>query len=399
MIKKIGIRLFEGCRTFSCPPHWKAIWRNRFPGKPSLHPDRDHLQAAIDWLCRAQDATGCGGVSAGYFFRRGWMHPYPETTGYIIPTFLRYATLRKEEIYRERALRMGDWEIDIQLPSGAVRGGRGRIGEKPYPIVFNTGQVLLGWTTLYRATGLNRFLDAAVRAADWLADVQDADGKWSRHAYMDAPHVYHTRVAWPLLDLFDITQNDSYRTPATRHLDWALQQTRPNGWFAHMSLEPDSRPLTHTIAYTLRGLLESSAFLPEIRQPILEIVRKASENIISAISSRPGALPPATFDAEWNSPDSHSCLSGNAQLAVLWLKLHEINEEARFANTALSLLDQVKTTQSLHASHPGIRGGIAGSQPLWGGYIPYAYLNWATKFFADALICKERVLDGQERID
>src|SRR5512138_3460019 len=48
----------------------------------------DHLEATMAWLCRAQDATGVGAVSAFYDVRAGsWGPPYPETTGYIIPTF------------------------------------------------------------------------------------------------------------------------------------------------------------------------------------------------------------------------------------------------------------------------------------------------------------------------
>jgi len=130
----------------------------------------------MDWLCRAQDVTGCGGVSGGYHYHDGWQPPYPETTGYIIPTFLRYAAFNGDESYIERAVRMGDWELEIQLPSGAVRGG---IGTNDYPIVFNTGQVILGWTSLYGETKESRFLNAAIRAADWLLSIQDPDGKWS----------------------------------------------------------------------------------------------------------------------------------------------------------------------------------------------------------------------------
>src|SRR5687767_10751398 len=58
------------------------------PGDPE-----QSLRAAIDWICRAHDASGDGGVARSYslayhpfFRRRGWMPSYPETTGYIIPT-------------------------------------------------------------------------------------------------------------------------------------------------------------------------------------------------------------------------------------------------------------------------------------------------------------------------
>ena len=53
-----------------------------------------HLAEAIGWLKRAQDATPDRGVSRGYSLAwhphrraRGWQPSYPETTGYIIPTF------------------------------------------------------------------------------------------------------------------------------------------------------------------------------------------------------------------------------------------------------------------------------------------------------------------------
>src|SRR6185437_9673561 len=50
------------------------------------------LQAAAEWLARAQDATGAGGVSASYdVVKRQWAGAYPETTCYIIPTLFRYA--------------------------------------------------------------------------------------------------------------------------------------------------------------------------------------------------------------------------------------------------------------------------------------------------------------------
>ena len=34
----------------------------------------------------------------------------------------------------------------------------------------------------------------------------------------------------------------------------------------------------------------------------------------------------------------------------------------------------------------GTHGGIKGSHPVWGGYDPFRYPNWAAKFFADALM-------------
>ena len=51
------------------------------------------LHEVIDWLCRAQDhsASADGGVARDYSLIHGWATSYPETTGYIIPTFLAYS--------------------------------------------------------------------------------------------------------------------------------------------------------------------------------------------------------------------------------------------------------------------------------------------------------------------
>jgi hypothetical protein len=46
----------------------------------------------------------------------------------------------------------------------------------------------------------------------------------------------------------------------------------------------------------------------------------------------------------------------------------------------------VASTQDLMADHPGVRGGIAGSYPIYGRYGRFKYPNWAAKFFADALL-------------
>jgi hypothetical protein len=51
---------------------------------------RGGMQRAAEWLSRAQDASGCGGVSAHYdAAKRKWAGAYPDTTGYIIPSFFR----------------------------------------------------------------------------------------------------------------------------------------------------------------------------------------------------------------------------------------------------------------------------------------------------------------------
>jgi hypothetical protein len=351
---------------------------------------RAHLDAAMAWLCAAQDAAGGRGVARSYSLRyqrahrrRGWLAAYPETTGYIIPTFLRYAEYTGNDEYRRRALRMAEWEAEIQMESGAVQGGV--IGFPPSPAVFNTGQVLFGWAEAHRVTGSARFLEAACRAADFLTAAQDPDGAWRRHGSRYARagvNVYDARTAWGLLDAAGITGDTRHRDAGARNLDFALTRQQPNGWFAECCLDDDQRPLLHTIAYTMEGLLEGGVLLEDMRY--IEAARRAADALLER--QRPDGGLAGRFDADWRPAARWSCLTGDAQTAIVWLRLGELLGETRYLESARRLNRYVAATQELGAAEPGVRGGVAGSHPIWGEYGPYEYLNWAAKFLADALM-------------
>jgi hypothetical protein len=102
------------------------------------------------------------------------------------------------------------------------------------------------------------------------------------------------------------------------------------------------------------------------------------------------------FDNRWKSDVSYSCLTGDAQIAGVWLRLFEAEGDVRFLNAALKLNDYVKATQRPFSLHPGIRGGIKGSHPIYGHYTRFAFPNWAAKFLADSLMLEEQVMSRFE---
>ncbi len=61
---------------------------------------------------------------------------------------------------------------------------------------------------------------------------------------------------------------------------------------------------------------------------------------------------------------------------------------------AVGLLDDVASTQDVESRGASHFGGIKGSLPIYGRYAPLQYPNWATKFFADALLAKRKALSG-----
>ncbi len=362
-------------------------------GHPIRDP-QDHLRETMQWLCRAQDATGDGGVSRSYTLRymrahrrKGWLASYPETTGYIIPTFLAYASLTGDAGYRERAIRMARWESDVQMESGAVQGGV--IGFPPTPAIFNTGQVLFGWAAAHRETGDERFLHSAMRAADFLVEAQDADGAWRRHGSRYARggvNVYDARSAWGLLEGYRATAKPEHRSAVVRNLDFVLTRQQPNGWYPDCCLDDNERPLLHTIAYTMEGLLESGVILGEPRY--VDAARKAADALLAL--QRPDGSLAGRFDRDWRPAVTWSCLTGDAQTAIVWFRLAEVTGERRYADAAGRMTRYLGSTQNTTSSNPGVRGGIAGSQPIWQEYGAYEYLNWAAKFYADALMLELR---------
>src|SRR5207248_3025895 len=101
-----------------------------------------------------------------------------------------------------------------------------------------------------------QYLDAAVRAGDWLANTQESDGTWSRYNFQGHAATYNAEVDWALVRLSQVVGESRYAEAARRHLDWICAQQSTDGWFRNAGFRSDDVPTTHTIAYTLRGLLE-----------------------------------------------------------------------------------------------------------------------------------------------
>jgi uncharacterized protein YyaL (SSP411 family) len=343
------------------------------------------LQAAAEWLARAQDASGCDGVSAYYdAAKRTWAGAYPETTGYIIPTFFRYADFSGNDAYRERAVRMAAWESDIQLPDGGVRAGT-MDATQIVPTIFNTGQVLFGWLAAWQQTRDTRFRDSAVRAADWLVAAQDPDGAWRRFASPFAAHAlntYNTRVAFALAKAGRLLDAPRYLDAAVRNVQWALTRMHANGWLEDNDLEDNDRPLTHTIAYAARGILEVGLLARQ------DQFVDAATRIARAVADvqRPDGALPGRLDSGWRAASRWTCVTGNAQMAIIWLRLAAETSDSAWVPTAEKAIRFNLSIQDLSASEAGMRGGMPGSNPRSGGYMKHRYPNWAAKFFMDALM-------------
>jgi hypothetical protein len=349
------------------------------------------VEAAIGWLCRAQDrsASHDGGVARHFSLLHGWSNSYPETTGYIVPTLLACAGLRQDDALRLRAKRMLDWLVSIQLPVGGFQGGT--IGATPVtPVTFNTGQILIGL-----AHGVGEFGDeyrpAMRRAADWLVKTQDRDGGWSKHSSpFAAPgeKAYDTHVAWGLLEASRVEPESEYALAALGNVAWALRRQRANGWFDQCCLSDPAHPLTHTIGYALRGVVEAYRYTGD--RTLLEASCRTADGLLTAI--RDDGFIPGRLDSTWRGTVGWACLTGTVQIAHSWLMLHQYTGEARYRDAAAAANRFVRRTVRLDGPED-MRGAIKGSFPVDGEYGRYEYLNWACKFFVDSNLLEKAVAE------
>ena len=350
------------------------------------------LPALMAWMCRAQDRSkfGDGGVARDFSLLRGWASSYPETTGYIVPTVLNVARRTGDADLRARALRMADWLVTIQLDSGAFQGGK--IDSRPVvEVTFNTGQIVLGLAAAQAETG--RYLLPMQRAADWLVHTQDADGCWRRYQSPFAAYgekEYETHVAWGLFEAARVEPSRGYGEAGLANIRWALSSLASNGWFARCCLDDPTRPLTHTLGYALRGVLEAHRFACD--PTFLQASQRTADGLMGAMHDD-GFLP-GRLNADWSPAAPWACLTGTAQIAHCWMLLHQLTGRADYMKAASIACRYVR--RSVRLDGPlDTRGGVKGSFPVDGEYGRYEYLNWAAKFLADALLLESDIRDEE----
>jgi hypothetical protein len=357
-----------------------------------VEPSRPHLDAAINWLKKAQDSSGTGGVAWGYRARRpirsdlamGWIAPYPETTGYIIPTIFRYADTTGDEEYIDRAHRMTVWELSIQLADGGFQGGV--LGSSPVTSsTFVTGQVIFGLLAAYERFRESKILDGAVRAGEFLLRCMDEEGRFvTGYSHFCAPGMkaYEVRTGLALAKLGDLIGDQRFRAAASRIADYALNVQQSNGWFGENDLDMHDCPLTHTIGYVLEGLSGIGEQMK--RSDCTEAVRRTLDSIIPLI--RTDGFFAGRWRSNWTASVNWACLTGSAQIAGIFLRMYALTSERDYFDAGRRLLGFVCFTSDLNVGVPTIDGGIRGSYPFGGTYGQWCILNWATKFFADSVM-------------
>jgi hypothetical protein len=181
-----------------------------------------------------------------------------------------------------------------------------------------------------------------------------------------------------LLEADRVDPGRGYADAALANVRWALKSQRDNGWFERCCLADASNPLTHTIGYALRGLIEAYRFSRE--GVFLEAARRTADGL-SALRDD-GHLPMPAKD-----PSAGAAGLSDRNCADCLLLAAVIRADSRYALQGAAFKANEFVRRSVRVEGPPeMRGAVKGSLPVSGAYGRYQYLSWAGKFLADSLM-------------
>lgn len=334
-----------------------------------------HLHEAANWLLNAQDATGGRGYAHSYHLIHGWQPPYPETTGYIIPTLLRANAYLKDDRIFDSAKRALAWLIETQSPDGAFVDLQGR------PQVFDAGQILIGLNYVFEHhSDLYPVKDALEHTARWLVRVQEGDGSFVKYAYNNRPHTYYSRVGAALIKAGKLMNDDAVLCSGIKNIDWVIGQQQENGFFNHLSFD-DSPPFLHTMVYVVEGLLDAFALTKDSRY--YDSALKFSSRLLVEDEKR--RVLRSQYNEHYKVKNSHICTTGLAQWAGVCFIIEKICGDPRYKASGFKSIDAVKRLH-VFSKDRHIHGALPGSVPVYGNYLRLAFPNWGVKFFMDSIM-------------
>ena len=340
---------------------------------------RKRCLPTLNWVWQSiKPSPHEGGSAAYYSLLSGWAAPYPETTGYLIPSLYDYGRALNDSQWTALANNLAHWICTLQLENGAFPGS---IRNKE-PLVFDTGMILLGLLAAWEQSQEQHYLQAMEHAVQWMSSCMEPEGYWKQYCFTPGfVPAYHSRIVWALLEANKALQSDELQRLCKKAHSFHLKffnykyGIRDAGFFHG---EPAT---THTLAYTLRGVLESGQILSD-----LEAIEKAAfsgHTLIGFLKAK-GKLAGA-YDENWKGDYRFICITGHAQLSLFLARLYELTRNKDFLDGSQKLFEVVASSP-FKFPLKGIRGGIAGSKPLWGPYQRFRWLNWAAKFYLDAAL-------------
>lgn len=359
----------------------------------------DIMKKSVSWVKESFYATKDGGSSAYYKLGSGWAASYPETTGYLIPTLLDYFKFSSDKECETLGLNATNWLLTIQSKEG---GWQGLQIDKKAPLrVFNSGMIIDGLANSYLFKKDEKVKNSIDHGIKWIIDQADENGLFTE-SNLDSGGAYDILVIGCCLYGNQILNYPHYKIELINILDAHLDRFCSNEDFISGCNFSNSYPntmLLHHIGYTLDGLLISYEILKD--EKYLNTVKKYSKKLLSLFEVNKGLS--AYIKRDWKKfndlSNSYShCLTGYAQMAIVFQKLALFINDRRYENAAFKIMDILTAISNRKFGNKGLDFGLAGSFPVNGNYQKFQIVNWANKYFLDALLLAEKSL-SKRRIE
>jgi hypothetical protein len=222
------------------------------------------MNNTVKWLYAAEADTG--GISA-WNDCGTWHKPYPEVTGYLLPTMVRWGAA-------DLAIRSADWLLDIQNKDGSFNGLDGT------PRPFDTGAIIEGLMFMYEATVDSKYYNALAAAVEWMYSQISDEGFLINSPGMPTPNIYNLRASAIISNELEL-----------------------NYWMSRRLI--NGRERAHYVAYALEGLLNFGKV--EKARPLIELAYHSGQ-----------LLQPFEVDDEWQPLRADLDLCASAQMALIF---------------------------------------------------------------------------------
>lgn len=344
------------------------------------------INLIINWLLHSGIQNPEGSFNAWFDLEKNaHSYIYTEISGYALTLLLYLYKEMGDNIYFQRAQKVGDWLLKIQHHSGAFPTAFYLFDDSPKKSngfhSFDAGMVFNGLANLFRHTKQEKYLISAKKAADWVLDYQKKDGsiaaivdedsskvKDNEETWSSQPGSYHAKLAIGYLNLHDLTKEKKYLGAVRKLCDYALFFQQPDGqFFTYGKIKGTN---FHPHAYTAEGLFVAGTYLDEVKYK--KAAQEATQWAISC--SKEGIIPRHKHNNVFNYNERVDVLAQIYRLAILLGMKSDSDEE---------ILNRILEYQYF-GKNKSQRGGFLFGKLSSGEKVPHINC-WVSMFVLQAL--------------
>lgn len=304
----------------------------------------NHFKKAVEWI--KEYSINASAITISSVEQR----PYPEVTGYYIPSLLQWNETDCAQAY-------ADWLLSVQNPDGSW------MGSHTAPYAFDSGQILKGLVAMYNRKPSEVMARAIIKGCDWITGHIDDRGSMAT-----VPDIPQWAGAVPDGILLYALEPIRKAAQIFNREDWHERAEKAVGHFLgrkDLTLFSECT-LSHFHAYICEALCDLG-----YHDRAADAMRQ-----IEKLQRSDGSVP-AYPHVRW------ICSTGLIQYSIIWYKL--------------GIRDRADLALDFAVGLQNPSGGWYGSYPssqllyrIFGGkntpkYFPKVEISWAVKFFLDAV--------------